>query len=184
MSKTKTKLNSIQNQREVAEYSTFSVVKMFTLFLRLTGEQTSLLFKREIEGKGTIHKWHRLFEQITKFDKHADNSQKLFIRHVWIRNSTQLFCDGIIIGLENITLLNMLWRIVFLFLLLHLLLYGVMSIEPNEGFYFIFAFVFLFIVFSISSVLKTYPIVNTKIYTYPWLSFSLKIANKPRLPLK
>ncbi|WP_448530054.1 hypothetical protein [Raineya sp.] len=262
MSQTKTKLNSTQNQKGAVKYSLLSVAKMLILFLRLTSEQTSLLFKRKIEGKRTISEWLRLFEQLAEFDKHADNSRKVFIMHVWIGVVLSFFAMVIIIGVENTALLDILWRVVLLFLLLHLLPYWilkkfdlsnrlrtffvpllkilareseeqslltltmelassenkkfltsntrtppkkvfswskiwlgliivniiaffwVMSIEPGEGFYFVFAFIFLFIAFAVSVALKTYPIVITKIYTYPWLIFSLKMADDTTLAVE
>lgn len=252
----------MQNQKGASRYSLLSVAKMLILFLRLTGEQTSLLFKRKIKGKRTISEWLKLFEQLAEFDKHADDSRKVFITHVWIGAVVSFFAMVVIIGVENSALLDILWRIVLLFLLLHLLSYWilkkfdlsnrlrtffvpllkilareseeesiltltmelssienkkfltsntrtppkkvvswtkiwlgliivdivaffwVMTIDPNESFYFLFAFVFLFIALSISMAVKEYPIINTSIHTYPWLIFSLKMADDTTLAVE
>lgn len=262
MNQSKKKLDDIQKQKGEGKYSLLSVIKVVILFLRLTREQTSLLFKRKIEGNRTIREWLILLEQLAEFDWHCDNSRKVFVIHTFIGLALGFFTLVIGIGLGNSALLNILWRIVVFFMLIHLIslliltrldlpnrvrifvvpllkilaheseehsllslklelahednkkfltsntrtppkkaiswskvwlgliivniaaFIWVMNIAPNEGFYFIFAFVFFLFAFIISVAVKKYPIVNTKIYTYPWLIFSLKMAEDTTLAVE
>lgn len=263
------KSNSVETQepKGKAMYSLASLGKALVLFFRLTNEQTSLLFRRKIEGERTIADWQKLLNYLAEFDKHADNSRKVLKIHIWVGVILSFLAFIVLVASEKTDLLDILWRVSLFFILVHLVLYvllkkvdlsnhlrvflvpllKILAQESNEesvlrlktyfssaenkyflsksikppsmskskrfwyvffltltfftialcaymvfidvsniiylGFFMIAFFIFLGVSWGIKTSRK-YPVVETQIYVYPWLSFSAKMADDTLLSVE
>ncbi|MCS6794899.1 MAG: hypothetical protein NZ516_02970 [Raineya sp.] len=207
MSKNENRKKSIfehQKEKSKPTYSLSSLVKSLILFLQLTKEQTSVFFTRKLQGQRTIQEWLFFLQRIAEFDKHADNTRKVMIVNFWWILGISFVAYIVGIGIENMIFLNWLWRISLFLMLIHLSVYFLLKRFDLSNHLRVFFVPLLRILsqeskpenplqlqmylsepeneqFLIRKNTKNNPLVKEYVYRYPWLNFSMKMADNTLL---